>query len=199
MNELPTVRRIENAARAILVDEGAEAVTMRRVAAAAGITPMATYRHYPNREALLRAVADAAFAEVARGWGQRPHTDLLSRMFGLLDDFLDFALGMPHLYAFLHTDRREGARLFPDDFAAGASPTFTPLLELVRLAMAEGLLREDDPLEVTLTVTTHSQGMVQLYLGGRIGLSEAEFRELCRRTTLRILRGLASDQGQTGF
>ncbi|MFB9907705.1 TetR/AcrR family transcriptional regulator [Allokutzneria oryzae] len=191
MSDAPTAARIAAAAREILLNEGADAVTMRRVAAAAGISPMATYRHYPNRETLVRAVADALFAEVAQGWGKRPHTDLMSRMYGLLDDFLDFALGSPNLYTFLHTDRREDARRFPSDFLSGTSPTFTPLLTLVRQGMGEGLLREDDPLEVTLTLVAHAQGMVQLYLGGRMALSEADFRALCKRTTGRILHGIA--------
>lgn len=43
---------------------GAEAMTMRRIAAELGCDPMALYRHFANREALLDAVADLAVAEV---------------------------------------------------------------------------------------------------------------------------------------
>lgn len=186
-----TAERIASAARAILFAEGAAAVSMRRVAEAAGITPMAIYSHYPNRNALLRAVADASFLEVARNWGQRAKTgDLRARTFGLLEDLLDFALGRPHLYNFLLADRRESARRFPDDFRNRSSPTFTPILELVELGMREGRLRQDDPLEVALIFTSSTQGLIQLYLGGRIGLSEKDFRALCARTAGRILDGL---------
>jgi AcrR family transcriptional regulator len=186
-----TSERIAAAAKSILLTEGAAAVSMRRVAEAVGITPMAIYSHYPNREALLRAVADASFLEVAGGWGQRAKTgDLRARTFGLLEDLLDFALGQPHLYHFLLADRRESARRFPDDFRNGGSPTFTPILELVELGMREGLLRRDDPLEVALIFTSSAQGLIQLYLSGRIGLSEKDFRALCARTTGRILDGL---------
>ena len=38
---------------------------MRRVAKAVGITPMAIYRHYPDRAALLNALADEGFEELA--------------------------------------------------------------------------------------------------------------------------------------
>jgi AcrR family transcriptional regulator len=44
--------------------DGAESMTMRRIAAELGFDPMSLYRHYANREALLDAVADAALAEV---------------------------------------------------------------------------------------------------------------------------------------
>jgi AcrR family transcriptional regulator len=53
-----TSKRIATAARRLLDKEGVEGVTMRRVAKAVGITPMALYRHYPDRAGLLNALAD---------------------------------------------------------------------------------------------------------------------------------------------
>src|SRR5262249_47797582 len=150
--------RIADAALKILVEEGADAVTMRRVAAAVGLTPMATYRHYSNREELLRSVADAAFADLTGRWGRRgTGPGMGSRVEGPLGYRLGFALGTPHLYTFLLTDRRKDARRYPDDFRAGESPTFEPLRGPVEQWMAEGLLREDDPVEVSLALTSSIQ------------------------------------------
>ncbi|MEU4725838.1 TetR/AcrR family transcriptional regulator [Nonomuraea dietziae] len=186
-----TAEKIADAAQAILVSEGAGAVTMRRVAETVGVSAMATYKHYPNRQALLDAVAERAFRELAEGWGLRcPDGPWEERALGLMEDFLDFALGRPHLYTFLMTDRRERARRFPDDFAGSGSPAFTRLVVVVEDGMRDGLLRKDDPLEVTLTLTSSIQGLVQLYLGGRIGLEETGFRQLCERTVRRILDGI---------
>jgi AcrR family transcriptional regulator len=44
--------------------DGPDAMSMRRIAAELGCDPMALYRHYAGREALLDAVADLALAEV---------------------------------------------------------------------------------------------------------------------------------------
>jgi AcrR family transcriptional regulator len=191
MVEMGTAQRIASAALAILVEEGAAAVTMRRVAADAGVTTMATYRHYPNREELLRAVVDAAFADIGKEWGKREEcADFASRLDGLADDFLDFALGRPNLYRYLIADRREGARRFLGETGAEGSPAFAPVVEVIKQGMGEGVLRPDDPLEVTLAVTMSTMGLVQLYLGGRVDLSEHDFRLLCKRTIGRVLNGL---------
>lgn len=190
MTDQPTSARIAAAALAILVDEGADAVSMRRVAADAGVTAMAIYKHYPDRLALLRSVADTAFAEVGGQWGRRGGEDFAARFEGLLADFLDFALARPNLYAFLLTDRREQARRFPQDFGHEGSPIYRHVVAAVEEGMRDGVLREDDPLEVALTFTSSTQGLVQLYLGGRIGLTEPDFRELCRRTGWRIIDGI---------
>jgi AcrR family transcriptional regulator len=191
MTKTGTAERIASVALAILLAEGAQAVTMRRVAAESGVTTMATYRHYPNRETLLRTVVDAAVAEVTQDWGKRATAETFEdRIDGLQSDFLDFALGKPNLYTYLVTERRESVRQFPEDFRAGGTPTFAPVFEVVEQAIREGVLRPDDPLEVTLAITMSAVGLVQLYHGGRVDLSEKDFRELCRRTTGRILDGL---------
>jgi AcrR family transcriptional regulator len=188
-----TAERVSAAALAILSAEGAQAVTMRRVAADAGITAMATYRHFPNREALLRAVVDREVTEVTSGWdGLGRDLPFARRVEVLTDAFLDFALGRPNLYRYLVTERRSDALRFPDDFRAGGSPAFAPAFAAVSQALAQGVLRDDDPLEVTLAITTPVMGLVQLYLGGRMTTSESDFRALCKRTTGRVLDGLTA-------
>ncbi|WP_157083984.1 TetR/AcrR family transcriptional regulator [Millisia brevis] len=64
--------------------DGAAAMSMRRIAADLGCDPMALYRHFPNRTALLDAVADLVLAEVdlpdpAARWDRRVAV-LLTRM-----------------------------------------------------------------------------------------------------------------------
>lgn len=191
MTSSGTGERIAAAALAIVTEEGAQAVTMRRVAADAGVSAMATYRHFPNRAALLGAVADRVFAQLGDAWGKRgTEGTCTDRLDELLDAFLDFALGQPKLYSFLLIDRRDGARQFPTEFRAGASPAFAPVTAAVEHGIRNGELQPDDSLEVTLAITAPAMGLVQLYLGGRIGLDEAGFRELCKRSVGRVLDGL---------
>lgn len=57
----PTLRE---AARAILEEEGLEALSLRSVARRAGVSHAAPYRHYPSREALLADVASEGLARL---------------------------------------------------------------------------------------------------------------------------------------
>jgi AcrR family transcriptional regulator len=65
------------AALAVADAEGLEGVSMRRIAATLGVAPMGLYRYFPNKQALLAALYDAALggydpAEHARGdWRAR--------------------------------------------------------------------------------------------------------------------------------
>jgi len=73
----------------ILREAGLRAVTMRRVAAKLGVTPMALYHHFGTVETLLAEVSDAVFATLdvppATGWRDRvevlaaAYVDLVAR------------------------------------------------------------------------------------------------------------------------
>jgi AcrR family transcriptional regulator len=57
--ELPTA--LVGAALDLLAEDGADAISLRAVARRAGVSAMAPYRHYPDKEALLAAVAVQGF------------------------------------------------------------------------------------------------------------------------------------------
>lgn len=58
--------RLIEAATALLDREGEAGVTLRALAKATGVSAMAPYRHFPDKAALLGAVAEAGFARLAR-------------------------------------------------------------------------------------------------------------------------------------
>lgn len=166
---------------------------MRRVAAAVELTPMAIYRHYPNRDALLTAIAETVFAELSEQWAKRTwaeDADLASHLTEVIGDHLDFALGSPRLYAFLFTERRAHARSFPGDFRAGRSPTLNLLTETLSEAIRRGVLRECDVWELAVVLAGTMHGLVQMYDGGRIDLPEPNFRTLCESAVWRVLDGV---------
>jgi AcrR family transcriptional regulator len=191
MARMTTTERIAAAARRLLDREGAEAVTMRRVAKAVGITPMALYRHFADRDGLLNALADAGFREMeAHEAKAAMPRDPERRLTRILDMFLDFALEKPRLFELMFLARREGARQFPGDFRAGKSPTAKFAVEALAAGMEQGVFRRDDVWEIVFETGAMLQGLVMLYLGGRVGTSEEEFRALCHRAFGRYLDGI---------
>jgi AcrR family transcriptional regulator len=59
-----TPAAVVDAAMEVLDHEGYEALTIRRLAAALGVTPMAVYRHVDDKAALIDAVLERATSEV---------------------------------------------------------------------------------------------------------------------------------------
>jgi AcrR family transcriptional regulator len=188
---IPTSEKIANAARRLLEREGADAVTMRRVAEAVGITAMAVYRHYPNRAGLLNTLADEGFEELAMRLERlKPKGETRERLEAIMNVFLNHALEKPRLFELMFLKPREGARRFPEDFRAGKSPTANPSARVLKEGMDAGDLRKDDVWEIVFETGALLQGMIMLYLGGRMSLSEKEFRKFCRRSFERYMHGI---------
>jgi AcrR family transcriptional regulator len=188
-----TATAILEAARDLLDREGLAAVTMRRVAERVGVTPMAIYRHYADRASLLNAMADEGFHELAdRVLALRLEGDVEHRLTQVSDVFLDAVMQFPNLYRLMFLEPREGARVYPDDFKAGRSPTFRPTVNILDEAMGRGELRKDDAIEIAFEMSALSHGLIVLYLGGRVAQGEQGFRSLHQRSFRRYLDGIRS-------
>lgn len=170
--------------------EGADSVTMRRVAATAGVTTMATYKHFPSRDALLRAATAAEYPRIAGYFARANAKAEVPGMEGMLG-YLNYALDHPHIFRYMFSSQREDAFVFPNDLEGGKSPTFNILLAVVADLMERKILRSDDVAETALSIWAHAHGLISLYLSGRIKMTRVAFRNLYLRSLDRLARGLA--------
>jgi AcrR family transcriptional regulator len=181
-----------DAALLVLRRDGPAQLTMRNVAAEAGVTATALYRHFANKEQLLQAVHREVFA-VFRGHliaelGARSPADVLRLA---CDRYVGFALEHPNYYRYLfvepHTVRIDR---YPDDFRNGRSPTFRHLRDVVERCMAVGFLRARDATDAALTIYAHLHGLVLLHFAERFGGDDAVFRAFVQRSLDHLLDGL---------
>jgi AcrR family transcriptional regulator len=170
--------------------DGADGVTMRAVAAAAGVTTMATYKHFHNRDALLRAATAAEYARIADYFARANARTQVPGMRGMLGYF-DYALDHPQIFRYMFSSHRADAFVFPHDLKESKSPTFNILLRNVSELMERKVLRSDDVAETALSIWAHAHGLITLYLSGRIAAPRATFQKLYMRSLDRLAHGLA--------
>jgi len=186
-----TADKIRAAARRLLDKQGVEAVTMRKVAEKVGITAMAIYRHYPDRAALLNALADEGFADLTeRLQAKRLSGDIEHKLLQLADVYVDHALEYPKLFELMFFSKREGARQYPQDFKQRRSPTARIMMDVLAESMAKGELKQDDDWEIAFEMGALFQGLLMLYLGGRMDVTPAGFRAVYRRSFRRYFDGI---------
>lgn len=191
MPSLTTAEKIRRAALKLFENGGAQAVSMRRVADAVGITPMAIYRHFPSREALLKRLSDDSFQSIAHEWeAQAAHPEVLLRLLALMTPYLDYALSHPHLFDHAFSLPREDARRFPADFRERQSPTLTVVADTVAEGIRQQLLRQADPWDVAMTLWAHAHGLVALYRAGRFSYDETQFRTFYLQSLERLIDGI---------
>ena len=176
--------RIFQAARALFDRHGADGLSMRRLADKVGITPMAIYKHFPDKAALMDALMLDGFVH----WEARVRAirkkDPLAWLKAMMEEALDFALREPHRYEAAFLLPAAHARRYPTDFAQGRSPAVNLAHEHIEQAQALGKLNATPALDMTLNIAALSQGLISMYRAGRF-VSESEFRKAYRR----IMRG----------
>lgn len=184
---MTTREKILAAARKAFERHGLEGLSLRDVAAKVGITPMAIYRHFKNKEALVDALVLDALDEWSARVAALPAAAGIGKIEQIGDAFLEFALREPRRFeaAFLLPSRK--ARRYPDDFVAGRSPAGNIQLPIIEQAIAAGRLQASSPIEVMIITAALSQGLVSLYRAGRVVGGEQEFRELYRSSMRRAI------------
>ena len=144
-----TQTRIFIAARELFDEDGLEGLSMRKVAEKVGITPMAIYRHFPDKDALLNALMLDGLA----AWEARVRAVKASEPLRWLEQlgeaFLEFALSEPRRYEAAFLLKASAARQYPQDFAAGRSPVIRMAHDRIEQARTQGVMG-DASVEITV-------------------------------------------------
>lgn len=109
------------AGRALLETEGAEALTMRRVADALGIRAPSLYKHLPDKAALEAAIIADGFKEAAAAF-ESATSGAADPMGSLVRAFRTFAYEHPHMYRLMTERPLPRDRLPPGLEARTAAP-----------------------------------------------------------------------------
>ena len=178
-----TRERIFAAAKTVLDREGIAGLTIRKVATRAGVSPMAMYRHFADKDALLNALVEDGLAAWEKVVSSLRAEDPMEWLEALTEAFLDFALTQPHRFDAAFFLPAPKARQYPNDFAAGRSPVIALAVARLDQARADGRIGEKPSLEIALSLSALAQGLVSMYRANRFA-GEAQFKSLFR-TTLR--------------
>jgi AcrR family transcriptional regulator len=188
----PARQRILSAAHRIHRTHGVAALSLRAVARDVGLTPMAIYRHFEDKDALLMALVEEGFAKLETVFAEALNAKTpLKAIERFLLAYAEFALAEPHAFELMFLIRRPGVPEAPASLRASPSPSFEGAISAVREAMETGDLKRGDPGETILTAWATAHGLIALHLTGRFGGKDDVFRAIYRRTVKRLLVMLA--------
>src|SRR5260221_9869955 len=92
--------QIRDTVRELFAREGYESVSMRRIGAEVGCSPMAIYRHYENKEELLLSICEETFSKMIRllDVERAKPGPALQRLRRCVRTIVDFHLSHPNHY-----------------------------------------------------------------------------------------------------
>jgi len=179
-----------DAAADVLTNEGPAALSVRRVAADAGVSPMGVYSRFGGKHGLVEALFLDGFRRLEEHLAVSRTGDPLADLRECCRGYRRFALASPAAYSVMF------ARAVPGFVPSApcrvdAAGAFQVVVELVRVALDASALRPGDPVDLAEGIWATCHGLVSLELAG-IGFvpdREAHFDGI----TAALLRGLATD------
>jgi AcrR family transcriptional regulator len=175
-DELAT--RLVDAAGELLSDEGASALTVRRLASLTGTSTMAIYTLFGDKQGLLSAMYREGFDRLrsAVEVASRASEDQLEALSAIAAAYRRVALANPHLYQLMFGQPIVG--FVPDTQAtATAHASYSPLVEGVQRCLDTGTLVGPDAEAIAEYFWAVCHGMVSLELAGHLTGSEQQLAD----------------------
>ena len=160
-------RELLSAAEAVLVRDGPGGLTVRAVAAEAGIAPMGVYNRLGGKDGLVDALLIKGFDRLRAAIESPDDPDMRTRLRDGGLRYREFALANPHFYAIMFEDAipREHESAEVEEHARAC---FGALVRAVEMASAAGVIAAPDPLEAAQQIWSAVHGAVALELRGLV-------------------------------
>ena len=178
--------RLCDAAAKLFLEEGEAALSMRRLAAEVGCSPMAPYRHFADKQALVAAIRTQAFNRLAEALDGVAQNDR-HRARDIGDAYVQFARENPAAYKLMFDLAQPDEAQYPE-LAAAAARAREAMAGYVHELVEAGVL-VGDPVELGYVFWAAIHGLIVLDLAGRIP-ADPGFEALRRRTLGALMRGL---------
>ncbi|NHN55557.1 TetR/AcrR family transcriptional regulator [Calidifontibacter sp. DB0510] len=161
----------------MLAEDGGAELSLRAVARRAKVSPAAPYRHFPDRMALLSAIAAVGYRELlADLTARQPEPKTADDLADLAVAYVDFALARPGLFRVMFAEGCD--RTSPDRVAAVAA------IHAFLAAVVERAMRTDDPAAVATGMWALVHGLAFLHLDGKLDAEPAAARTARVRATV---------------
>jgi AcrR family transcriptional regulator len=175
--------RILKVAYRVLKRKGPSALSLRQVAAEVGVTPMAIYRHFDNKDHLVDALVADGFGRweqylAAAIRGDSPW----QRIEGVLLAYADFALKEHAMFELMFMVPRRRVPMAPASLATTPSASFG-----VVIASMQEALGTKDVAESLLLIWSAANGVICLHFSGRFGFDAERFRAEYGRVVRRLI------------
>jgi len=192
--------KILDAARELFVEEGVEAVSMRKIADKIGYSATTLYNYYEDKESLLRVLCDADFGTLQDSFKKIGRiADPIERMRKLGQAYITFALKYPSHYRLMFMTPRVHREDPCSDIDHGNpdQDAYAFLRATVVEGLASGAFRDqyDDPDLLSQVVWSGVHGVASLHLimGNDQWVSWRPVAEVARTAIDVMIRGLVKN------
>lgn len=185
-----------SAGKRLLEESGIHNLSLRNVAQTIGVSHNAPYRHFKDKAALMKAIAESGFESLSAAFLKiikKYPNDPIKQLKGLGLAYLSVAIQNPETtnLMFGGFTKKEIGWLTQTDRSSHAS--FQLLVDVIENGQQKGVFKTENPLECAIAAWSSMHGLAILITSGflnDIAPSKHEITKLARRLTELLLSGI---------
>lgn len=155
-------------------ERGVQALSLRELAREVGVSHGAPRRHFPDRQALLDALAESGFVRLGadlRASVDGAGEEFQARLEATAAAYVRFATRDAALLELMFAGKHDDQS---GELNEAAERAFSVMMELIRQGQDEGILEPGEPERVGLVLFATIQGIAALVTGGIVGADQVD-------------------------
>jgi AcrR family transcriptional regulator len=175
----------------VLRERGLEALSLRELAREAGVSHAAPRKHFADRDALLEAIAERGFVQLAQHLGEaaaKQPEDFTAALHAVASAYIEFAAAGPGLLDLMFAAKVDSTS---EAVRTAVANHLETLLRIASCGLDAGAYAAADIERLTLVLSASVQGIGALVTSRRITVAQSE--ELIDDAIALFLAGASTD------
>lgn len=180
--------KLVSAAISLLKEEGIQGFNLRKLGKSIGVSPMAAYRHFKNKEDLLQNIAAQGFEQLTQQLLEVKFENLQEKLVEQGVSFVRFANDNPQHYQLMFSSSELG------EWSDALSQISQIALSVMSETVAELIKQESkqdtlDAMQITLICWSNVHGVAEFFSTGKVP-SSLNYEEFTRSSCTYLVRGI---------
>lgn len=183
------------AAMELLPAKGASGLSLREVAKVAGVSHAAPYRHFKDKAALLTALAQSGFEQLAQAMTvvvEQYENDPQQQFVAAAEAYVELGLRNPDMMHLMFGGVLD-PELLDEEYCATTEKAFAGLVHIISAGQAAGVFKSCDVQILAVSAWSMVHGLMMLITAGQlreVTTTPEQVKQLSRQLAENLLNGI---------
>lgn len=168
--EITLREKILEASRSVLFTSGYDALSMRKIASATGVSATSIYLYFKNKDHLVHTIIEESVEELSSAIesGSQKVKGTLNQFEAIIRSYVDFALKQPEKYQVIYMVKSDAMGRYPKEKFRKARRGYTLLESVIQQGVDEGIMELDRPMIAAYSIWAQLHGIIDVVLNRRL-------------------------------
>jgi AcrR family transcriptional regulator len=168
--EITLREKILEASRSVLFTKGYDALSMRKIATATGVSATSIYLYFKNKDHLVHTIIEESVEELSAAieFGASRVKGTINKFEAIIRSYVDFALSQPEKYQVIYLVKPEAMGRYPKEKFRKTRRGYALLESVIQQGIDEGIMELERPMTAAYSIWAQLHGIIDVVLNQRL-------------------------------